>query len=138
MTPEDQWNSFELAVREAGHWTRAAAEPWGRAWLASDPTSDERSSTSVRVPYGMVAQVQQMKRTASLPYEPERLSMPVLVAVGEWDQVTPLSQALALFHRLPGASKRLVVVGQAGHRMHLEKTRGTLHGETTAFLGQLP
>lgn len=138
MTPEEQWESFEPAVREAGLWTHETASRWGESWLASDPAAKTRRPPAVRVPYGLIAEFQRMRRTGRLPYEPMRISLPVLVVVGEWDAVTPTSQSLELFRRFAGAQKRLVVIGQGGHRMHLERTRGALFAEVSAFLGGLP
>jgi len=138
MTPEEQWESFEPAVRDAGHWTRKTALHWGEAWLASEPRAQGRTPPAVRVPYGLIAELRKMRRTGRSPYEPARIASPVLVVVGEWDAVTPIAQSLDLFRRLPGTEKRLAILGQGGHRMHLEHTRGALFAEVAAFIGGLP
>lgn len=138
MTPEEQWESFEPAVRDAGHWTREAARSWGEAWLASEPAAKWRTPPAVRVPYGLIAELQKMRRTGRPPYDPPRIASPALVVVGEWDAATPVAQSLELFRRLPGTEKRLAVIGQGGHRMHLERTRGALFAEVAAFIGGLP
>jgi pimeloyl-ACP methyl ester carboxylesterase len=134
MTPQQQWDGWEVTVKQAGHWTAEDAAPWGKAWLASDPTSATRTPPSVRVPYGMMAAYAAVVKSGRLPYSPARLQTPTLVVVGEWDAVSPVSQAMAIFQALASPEKRLVVLGQGGHRLHLESGRSQLYAEIAAFL----
>ncbi len=107
---------------------------WTKAYLASDPTAEKRRPPSVRVPAGMRAEFAQMSRLGKLPYDPGRITMPVLVIVGDWDEVTPPREGLWLFEHLASPLKRFVVLSQGGHRLHLERSRFQLYTETEAFL----
>lgn len=126
---EDQWKAWEAPVKTAGRWRREAFEAWAKVYLASDG-----GRGAVRVPSGLMACVSELERTGRLPYHPEALSLPTLVILGEWDVVTPLPQALEIFRRLPSPEKRLTVIGQGGHRMHLEASRRAFFMEVNAFL----
>lgn len=134
MSAEDQWRGWESQVKAAGRWTRSTADAWSEPYLDSDPEARMRRPPSVRVPSGLMAIFGELERTGRLPYRPENLPMPTLLILGEWDLVTPLPQSLAIFHRLPSPEKRLVLIGQAGHRMHLEASREMLFAEVNAFL----
>ena len=68
-------------------------------------------------------------------YDPERIKVPTLVVVAEWDQLTPSQGAQALFHKLPsGPNKRLVEIGEGTHIVMLEKNRLQLFQEVQSFL----
>ena len=68
-------------------------------------------------------------------YDPERIKVPTLVVVAEWDRVTPSQGAQAVFHKLPsGPNKRLVEIGEGTHFVMLEKNRMQLFREVQIFL----
>jgi pimeloyl-ACP methyl ester carboxylesterase len=68
-------------------------------------------------------------------YDPERIKVPTLVVVAEWDKVTPSQGAQALFDKLPsGPNKRLVEIGEGTHFVMLEKNRIQLFQEVQFFL----
>ena len=68
-------------------------------------------------------------------YDPERIKIPTLVVVAEWDKVTPSQGAQALFDKLPsGPNKRLVEIGEGTHSVMLEKNRMQLFQEVQFFL----
>jgi pimeloyl-ACP methyl ester carboxylesterase len=68
-------------------------------------------------------------------YDPERIKIPTLVIVAEWDKVTPSQGAQALFHKLPsGPNKWLVEIGEGTHFVMLEKNRMQLFQEVQFFL----
>src|SRR5262245_42496794 len=70
-------------------------------------------------------------------YDPERIKIPTLVVVAEWDRVTPSQGAQALFHKLPsGPNKRLVEIGEGTHFVMLQKNRMQLFQEVQFFLDQ--
>jgi pimeloyl-ACP methyl ester carboxylesterase/heme-degrading monooxygenase HmoA len=130
----DQLSAFEPKVRESGLLDSAMFETWAQAYLATDPRSGERQPPSVRVPAGMTAAYHDLQRHGRLPYDPGRITMPVLVIQGEWDLVSPPAAGLWLFEQLGTPLKRFVVVSQAGHRAHLESNRWQLYRETETFL----
>lgn len=136
MSAEDQWRGWESQVKGAGRWTRSTADAWAETYLTSDPDGMTRRPPSVRVPSGLMAIFGELERTGHLPYKPENLPMPTLLILGEWDAVTPLPQSLEIFQRLPSPEKRLVLIGQAGHRMHLEASRAAFFSAVNAFLAE--
>ena len=134
VSREDQLNAFESKVRDTGHLDIAMFDGWASTYLASDPESVQRQPASVRVPAGMSAAADEMDRRGQLPYDPRQITVPALVIQGEWDSVAPVSAGAWLFSQLGSPLKRLVVLSQAGHRVHLETNRWQLYRETEAFL----
>jgi alpha-beta hydrolase superfamily lysophospholipase len=82
----------------------------------------------------MLTASEALERGAPLPYDPTRIVTPTLVIVGDWDTVTSPAECLLLFEQFASPTKRFVIISQAGHRMHLEKSRGQLFREVNAFL----
>lgn len=134
MSAADELDAFEKRVRQAGRLDPSLFGKWTDAYLASDSTAGQRHPPSVRVPAGMRAAFAEMNGLGKLPYDPARIAMPVLVIVGEWDEVSPPAQGQWLFAHLAAPLKRFVVLSQGGHRLHLERSRFQLYRETEAFL----
>jgi len=130
----DQLMAFEPRVREAHQLDPVMFDSWARSYLATDSQSVNRSPPSVRVPAGMVAAAAEMHRLGQLPYEPDKVTVPVLVVQGEWDGVAPPAAGLWLYERLASPLKRFVIISQAGHRAQLEHNRWQLYRETESFL----
>ncbi|WP_051695505.1 alpha/beta fold hydrolase [Caulobacter sp. UNC358MFTsu5.1] len=111
---------------------------WASAYLASDPTSSERSPPSVKVPSGPSADVLDA-RSGRLPYDPAALSRPVMVVRGAWDSSSTRPDVERFAAELPkGLERRLVEIPQATHLAHLETGRHRLYAETSAFLAGRP
>jgi pimeloyl-ACP methyl ester carboxylesterase len=107
---------------------------WGPAYLASDPTSGERTPPSVRVPNGPIADLM-AAWSGRLPYDPAMITVPTLIVRGEWETVTADADARWLYDALTRAPvRRDVKIGRATHVMHLETGRRELYAETAAFL----
>lgn len=138
VSANDQLDGFEPRVRASGRLDAQMFSLWSAAYLASDAQSSARRPVSVRVPAGMMAAIDDMNRTGKLPYDPEKITTPTLLIQGEWDAVTPPSQGLWLFERIGAPFKRLVILSQGGHRLHLEKSRLQLYQEVQAFLDARP
>jgi pimeloyl-ACP methyl ester carboxylesterase len=138
VSADDQFESFESQVKSSGRLDAGMFSVWATAYLASDAQSTARHPASVRVPAGMIAAVDEMNRTGKLPYDPEKITSPTLVIQGEWDAVTPPSSGLWLFEHIGAPFKRLVILSQGGHRLHLEKSRLQLYQEVQAFLDAHP
>lgn len=137
VTAEDQEKRFYGYVPrgEAPVLLRRHLEPWGRAYLASDPTSATRTPPSVKVPYGPIADLDSTWGGGSFPYDPGRILAPTLIVRGEWDSVTTDADARWLFARLRSAPvRRDVVIGRGTHVMHLEEGRYQLYREVETFL----
>lgn len=134
MSAAAELNAFEPRVRESGQLDMSMFQAWAEAYLATDPKARQRRPPSVRVPEGMLAATAEVDRSGRLPYDPARIAMPVLVIVGDWDQVAPPAQGMRLFEQLASPLKRFVVLSQGGHRLHLERSRFQLYRETETFL----
>lgn len=138
VSENDQLESFEPQVRASGRLDARMFSVWAAAYLASDAQSNARHPASVRVPAGMIAAFDEMNRTGKLPYDPEKITSPTLIIQGEWDAVAPPSTGLWLFERIGAPFKRMVILSQGGHRLHLEKSRWQLYQEVQAFLDGRP
>lgn len=134
MSAADQLNAFESKVRDSGRLDMHLFSSWADAYLASDRAARDRQPPSVRVPAGMRAAFAEMTRVRHLPYDPARIATPVLVIVGEWDEVSPPAEGIWLFEHLASPLKRFIVLSQGGHRLHLERSRFQLYRETEGFL----
>lgn len=131
MTVQAQFDSFESKVKASGRLDTKMFKAWGEAYVDSDPYRDPHG---VHVPSGMQAVYLEMTRSGKLPYVPRHIHCPTLLIAGEWDEVAPASQALRLYHDLGTPLKRHIVIGQGGHRMHLEASRRQLYREVEAFI----
>ena len=55
-------------------------------------------------------------------YDPARITVPTLIAIGEWDHDTPPTMAQAIFPLMVNSpGKRLVMLAEGTHHMMLEK-----------------
>ena len=107
---------------------------WAAAYLASDPTAAGRTRPAVKVPSGPSADVL-TAHAGVLPYDPARLTRPVMVIAGAWDSSSTLADAQRFAAELPaGAERRVVTIPEATHLMHLETGRHALYAATRAFL----
>lgn len=110
-------------------------DAWWRENMAADPVGAERAEPVVRAPNG-VLQDSATYWSRGIPfYDPADISVPVLLAVGEWDVDTPPGMSVALFAQLERApEKRLVVIGGGTHTLLLEPNRLQLFSEVQLFL----
>jgi heme-degrading monooxygenase HmoA len=131
---DGELEGFEAKVRDTQHLDSAMFEAWMNAYLATDAQSRTGHPASVRIPAGLMAAANDMDRLGQLPYDPQQITVPVLVIQGEWDEVAPPAAGLWIYQRLASPLKRFVIISQAGHRAHLEKNRGQLYRETETFL----
>jgi pimeloyl-ACP methyl ester carboxylesterase len=107
---------------------------WGPAYLASDPTSGERTPRSVRVPNGPIADLV-AAWSGRLAYDPAMITVPTLIVRGEWETITTDADARWLYDALVHAPvRRDVKIGRATHVAHLETGRRELYAETALFL----
>jgi 3-oxoadipate enol-lactonase len=110
----------------------------GGSTLAGEPATVERvrammAATPVA---GIVGALGAMRdRPDSTPMLPGLAGIPVLVIVGDEDELTPPAQARAMADAIPGAS--LVVIRSAGHLPTMERPVETTDA-LLAFLDGLP
>jgi pimeloyl-ACP methyl ester carboxylesterase len=89
----------------------------------------------VRTPAGTAQDGREYWQAGKALYDPERITAPTLIVVGEWDGVSPPAIARLLFAKLANTpSRRFVEIGEATHFMMLEKNRHQLFREVRLFL----
>ena len=117
----------------------AAIVPPGRidAWVANTLASDGGLAPAgeLRVPAGVVADIQRFWLNGKPTYDPRQITAPSLVVMGEWDHETTPAQGWEVFQRLTAASiRRYVVIGCGTHSLPLENEGPTLFAEVELFL----
>jgi pimeloyl-ACP methyl ester carboxylesterase len=66
--------------------------------------------------------------------DPEKITVPVMMVHGQYDDVSDLSGLLPFFQALPNPDKQYVVVPGGGHMLHLQKGHARLQYAVAAFL----
>ena len=112
-------------------------EQWADATWATDPAGARQNPPVIRAPNGTVADTAEYWASGRTMYDPARIAMPTLIAVGEWDRDTPPTMAQAIFPLLVNSpGKRLVMLAEGTHHMMLEKNRLELFKAVQAFLDE--
>ncbi len=137
--------SLEQAVRRRGAGLppgvelqpRAWFDKWAEATWATDPEGSRQNPPVVRAPNGVVQDGREFWG-ASPPrpyYDPAKITAPTLLVVAEWDRDTPVYMATTLFPLLTSSrGKRLVVLAEGAHGIHLERNRMPFFRAVQAFL----
>ena len=112
-------------------------EQWAAATWTTDPAGAKRNPPVIRAPNGTVADTAEYWLKGKMYYDPVKVSVPTLVAIGEWDNDTPPYMAQALFPLLVNSpGRRLVMLPEATHTMMMEKNRLMLFRTVQAFLDE--
>ena len=111
-------------------------DAWADATMATDAEGATRNPPVLRAPSGTVADTQEIWTAAQKPfYDPREITVPVLIAVAEWDRDNPPALAQTLFPLLANAPyKRLVMLAEGTHTVMLEKNRIDLFNAVQQFL----
>jgi pimeloyl-ACP methyl ester carboxylesterase len=110
-------------------------EHWAGVTWATDPEGMRRNPAALRAPNGSVADSREFWSQGRPFYDPEKITAPTLLVLGEWDQDTPPYMAQTLFPLLTNSpGKRLVVLGEGTHAMWMERNRGALFQAVQVFL----
>jgi pimeloyl-ACP methyl ester carboxylesterase len=107
-------------------------EVWAKAYLATDPTSQDRVPASVMVPSGPIADLTALWQGKPL-YTPQYIKLPTLLVRGEWDSVFNDADAAQLLSMLGSAVKRDIKIRKGTHLMHLEESRVELYNAVNDF-----
>ncbi|MGE0698730.1 MAG: alpha/beta hydrolase [Hyphomicrobiaceae bacterium] len=111
-------------------------EMWWKAVAATDPKGEGKT---VRAPNGVVLDGAEYWNKGRALYDPAAITVPLLVAVGEWDNDTPVYMAQTVFPRFTAAPwKRLAVLGGGTHAMLMERNRMLLLRTVQQFLEEPP
>jgi pimeloyl-ACP methyl ester carboxylesterase len=113
----------------AGWW-----QQWADATFATDPKG---GGQTLRAPNGIIKDSRESWMAGKPYYDPAKITVPVLVVLGEWDNDTPPYMAQTLFPLLVNApTKRLVMIGEATHTVIMERNRSELFRAVQAFLDE--
>ena len=137
VTLEEQWRRFVADVPPAEPPVLLARhfQPWGEAWLDSDPASRGRAPAAVKVPNGPAHDIAEAW-TGRLGFDPGLIRAPTAIVRGEWDSLCTDADAAWLMGALTASPERRdAKIPRATHLMHLEENRHALHRAAQVFLG---
>ena len=139
VTEEEAWNRWVGGIPEARREQtipRAWFEAWWRENMVAAPRGAEEDPQVMIAPNGTLYDIELWLSGTAL-YDPARITVPVLLAVAEWDTDTPISMAVDLFAELMNAPvKRSVLVGGGTHTVLMERNREQLFREVQLFLDE--
>jgi pimeloyl-ACP methyl ester carboxylesterase len=103
--------------------------------LASDAEGAKMDPPVMRSPNGGLKDLSETFSRGVSTYDPAKVTVPTLLAVGEWDMVTPVATSLRLLNDLKNAPNRmLLVVPEGTHSLIHERNRMTLLTQIQKFL----
>jgi pimeloyl-ACP methyl ester carboxylesterase len=112
-------------------------QQWSAAELATDVEGAAMDPPVVRTPNGIFEDNREYWFAGKPLWDPAMVTVPTLVARGEWDEVTILGDTLGVFAALSNArSKRMVVIGSGSHMVFIERNREQLFREVQLFLDE--
>lgn len=140
MTPAERIRLMD-GLRPAGQPHALAPDVftgWGPRWLASDPLAAASHAPTVRFPSGPDQDIADLQAGRSY-YDPARITVPTLLVRGAWDSWPSAADYTWLQDHLTSAPyRRLVVVPQGTHVLHLERNRHQLYEAVLNFLSVPP
>ena len=113
-------------------------EAWADTTFATDPKGGGKT---LRAPNGVIQDGQEFfgATPPKLYWDPEKLTAPTLLVLGEWDKDTPPYMAQTLFPLLTKAAwKRLAMLSEGTHTIMMEKNRVLLFRTVQQFLEEAP
>jgi pimeloyl-ACP methyl ester carboxylesterase len=132
-----RWLTGVAADKQAGLIPPGWFEAWADETLKSDPDGSRRNPPVIRAPNGVVADGLRYWGNNNIPWDPAKITVPVLLVKGEWDVDTPASMAQALFPKLTGAPyKRYIEIGEGTHTLIMEKNRLELFEAVQQFFDE--
>lgn len=112
-------------------------DTWWQANLATDPVGAKQNPPVIRAPNGVLKDIVDYWGAGKATWEPEKIRVPTLLILAEWDQDTPLFMAQEVFARLVNTPyKRHVVIGEGTHTVAVEKNRMRLINQVQSFLDE--
>lgn len=112
-------------------------DKWWQANLVADSAGAKQNPPIVRAPNGVLKDLVEYWGVGKQTYEPEKIRVPTLLIIAEWDQDTPLFMAQEIFAKLVNAPyKRHVVIGEGTHAVAIEKNRLHLINQVQNFLDE--
>lgn len=115
----------------------ASFDAWWAATQATDPQGAQQSPPVVRSPNGVLQDFEELWAAGKPSYDPAKIRAPTLLAVGDWDVVTPPAMAHGLYAQLTNArERRLIQFSEATHFLMIETHRLRLIREVSNFLDE--
>ena len=112
-------------------------DTWWQGNLATDPAGAKQNPPVLRAPNGVLKDIVEYWGAGKTTWEPEKVRVPTLLILAEWDQETPLYMAQEVFGKLINTPyKRHVVIGEGTHALALEKNRMQLIKQVQSFLDE--
>jgi pimeloyl-ACP methyl ester carboxylesterase len=109
-------------------------DAWADATFATDPWGQKQSPAVLRAPNGVVQDGAEYWSAGKAYWDPNKVTMPVLLIHAEWDRDTPAYMAQTLFPLLVNAPmKRYVQLGEGTHTVIMEKNRMQLFRAVQSF-----
>lgn len=110
-------------------------EVWVSNTLRDESDPAIRKQQSIRVTNGAIQDSRDFWDRGIPLYQPEKITVPVLLVHGEWDANVPTASAQDYFGHLTGTPhKRWVELGEATHMLVLEKTRRQAFTALSSFM----
>jgi len=140
VTPEQartRWMTGVPEHKQAEQIPPGGFEQWVAATWATDPAGAGATPPFLRAPNGTVQDSNEFWSKGRMVYDPSQITVPALIAIGEWDRDTPPYMAQALFPLMVNSpGKRMVLLAEGTHHMMLEKNRHALFRAVQAFLDE--
>lgn len=136
LTVEEQERRFteDVPEGESAVLIKADLPAWADLYLKSDRESASRTPPSVKTPNGPIADIM-AAWSGTLPYDPGRITAPVLIIRGEWDSLCNDTDVACLRQALTNAIEISdIKIPKATHLMHLESGRAALYAAAVTFL----
>jgi pimeloyl-ACP methyl ester carboxylesterase len=109
-------------------------DAWADATFATDAWGQKQSPAVLRAPNGVVQDGAEYWSAGKPYWDPNKVTMPVLLIHAEWDRDTPAYMAQTLFPLLVNAPmKRYVQLGEGTHTIIMEKNRMQLFRAVQSF-----
>jgi pimeloyl-ACP methyl ester carboxylesterase len=112
-------------------------DTWWQAALATDSPGAKQNPPVIRAPNGVLKDIVGYWGAGKATWEPDKIRVPTLLILAEWDQDTPLYMAQEIFAKLVNTPyKRHVVIGEGTHTVAIEKNRMHLINQVQSFLDE--
>lgn len=131
----ERWLNGVPAEKRASLIPAGCFDAWADATMATDIEGGKRHPPVLRAPSGTVADTMEIWSQGKTYYDPQKITVPVLIAVAEWDRDNPPQLGQTLFPLLVNAPyKRMVTLAEGTHTIMLEKNRIDLFNAVQQFL----
>jgi pimeloyl-ACP methyl ester carboxylesterase len=112
---------------------------WFETWADATFCQSGIGPDKLQAPNGTVQDSREYWASGKPLYDPERLTVPVLIVHADWDRDCPMEMAQAVFGKLVAAPyRRWVEIGEGTHSVFMEKNRWQVFDAVDGFLGETP